>query len=40
MKDKNIKILEFKTTKEPVKVLGVHVSYNAKNVLTQIFARR
>ena len=28
MKDSNLKVLDFKTTKEPIKVLGVHLSYN------------
>ena len=28
MKDRNLKVLYFKTTKEPIKVLGVHLSYN------------
>ena len=37
MKDKNIKILEFKTTKEPVKVLGVHLSYNAQKCIEANF---
>ena len=28
MKDSNLKVLDFETTKEPIKVLGVHLSYN------------
>ena len=28
MKDSNLKVSDFKTTKEPIKVLGVHLSYN------------
>ena len=28
MKDSNLKVLDSKTTKEPIKVLGVHLSYN------------
>lgn len=28
MKDSNLKVLDFKTPKEPIKVLGVHLSYN------------
>ena len=40
MKDKNIKILEFKTTKEPVKVLGVHLSYNAQKCIEADFCTK
>ena len=40
MKDKNIKILEFKTTKEPVKVLGVHLSYNAQKCIDANFCTK
>ena len=28
MKESNLKVSDFKTTKEPIKVLGVHLSYN------------
>ena len=28
MKDSNLKVLDFKTTKDPIKVLGVHLSYD------------
>ncbi|KAL9968018.1 hypothetical protein ACROYT_G026343 [Oculina patagonica] len=34
MKDSNLKVLDFKTTKEPIKVLGIHLSYN-KNKCTE-----
>ena len=40
MKDKNIKILEFKTTKEPVKVLGVHLSCNAQKCIDTNFCTK
>ena len=40
MKDKNIKILEFKTTKEPVKVLGVHLSYDAQKCIEANFCTK
>ena len=40
MKDKNIKILEFKTTEEPVKVLGVHLSYNAQKCIDTNFCTK
>ena len=31
MKDSNLKVLDFRTIKEPFKVLGDHLSYNKKN---------
>ena len=30
MKDSKLKVLDFKTTKEPIKVLGVNLSYNRR----------
>ena len=36
MKDSKLKVLDFKTTKEPIKVLGINLSYNSNNVLKKI----
>ena len=37
MKDSNLKVLGFKTSKEPIKVLGVHLSYNKSKCTEEIF---
>ena len=37
MKDSKIKVLDFKTTKEPIKVLGVNLSYNTNKFIEENF---
>ena len=37
MKDRKIKVLDFKTTKEPIKVLGVNLSYNTNKCIEENF---
>ena len=36
MKDSKLKVLDFKTTKEPIKVLGINLSYNSNKCIEKI----
>ena len=40
MKDSNLKVLDFTTAKEPIKVLGVHLSYNTYKCTEENFTQR
>ena len=35
MKDRNLKVLGFKTTKEPIKILGVNLFYDTKKCIEE-----
>ena len=37
MKDSRLKVLDFKTTKEPIKVLGINLSYNSNKCVEENF---
>ena len=37
MKDRRLKVLDFKTTKEPIKVLGINLSYNSNKCVEEKF---
>ena len=37
MKDSKLKVLDFKTTKEPIKVLGINLSYNSNKRIEENF---
>ena len=37
MKDSKLKVLDFKTTKEPIKVLGINLSYNTNKCIEENF---
>jgi len=37
MKDSKLKVLDFKTTKEPIQVLGVNLSYNTNKCIVENF---
>ena len=37
MKDSKLNVLDFKTTKEPIKVLGVNLSYNTNKFFEENF---
>ena len=39
MKDSKIKVLDFKTTKEPIKVLGVNLSYNTNKCIEKLLCK-
>ena len=40
MKHNTSKILEFKSTREPVKVLGIFIGYNQDKILEENFLNR
>ena len=37
MKDCRLKVLDFKTTKEPIKILGINLSYNSNKCIEENF---
>ena len=37
MKDSKLKVLDFKTTKEPIKTLGINLSYNTNKCIEENF---